>query len=101
MAPDRRLWWRRWVSCCDPEQGIEPNQEHQKRHGDTGSQGGIHPVKNTAMARDHGAGILDAEAALDEAFKQIAGMSGDAEQKSEQPRLPDRAAQEPDESRKN
>ncbi len=48
-----------------------------------GGQGGVHAVQHAAMAGDQGAGILDAEAALDEAFEQIAGMGGDAEDKRE------------------
>ena len=42
-------------------------------------QGGIDPVQNAAMAWNDGAGILDAEMALDEGFKQVAAMGGEAE----------------------
>src|SRR5690348_10589378 len=71
-------------------------KEHQNRHHRTGGQSRIHPVEHAAMSGYEAAGILDPEAALDEALEQIASMGGRAEEEGKQNGNAQRSAQEQD-----
>src|SRR5579863_864613 len=79
-----------------PEQRVEMQPEDQKRQDNAGGEHGIHAVQHAAMSGDQTAGILVAEAALDQGFEQVPAMGGETEAKAEQHGEPDIETEEGD-----